>query len=77
MVTFKDWKEIKTWAQKHGFDNLASRIQLNNDCWMSSGKFGRNQVAICDALRFATNESERLSIARSFDKQFSKNYGLY
>lgn len=39
MKTFKDWKEIRDWAKDNGLDNLAKRMQLNNDCWASSGEF--------------------------------------
>lgn len=77
MEEFKDWKDIKLWAKKHKFDNLAKRLQLNNDCWNSSGEFGRSQVEICDTLRFAQSKEERLRIAQEFDQAFASNYGLY
>lgn len=77
MKNFYSWKDIKDWAEKKGFKNLSARLQLNNDCWMSSGEFGRNQVEICDTLRLAETEEERLSIAKKFDNQFKTNYGLY
>lgn len=77
MEEFKDWKDIKSWAKKHKFDNLAKRMQLNNDYWNSSGEFGRSQVEICDALRFAQSKEERLRIAQEFDQAFASNYGLY
>lgn len=67
MKEFKDWKEIKAWAEEHGFTRIAKRMQLNNDCWMSSGEFGRNQVLICDALRFADSEEDRLEIASDIE----------
>lgn len=77
MDKFQSWKDIKNWASRNGFKNLAKRMQLNNDCWMSSGEFGRSQVQICDAIRFAEDEDERLEIAEKFDKSFAENYGLY
>ena len=52
---WKSWKDIQKWAEKNGFKNLSARMQLNNDCWMSSGEFGRSQTQICDDLRFADN----------------------
>ena len=67
MKEFKDWKEIKAWAEKHGFTRIAKRMQLNNDCWMSCGEFGRSQVLICDALRFADSEEDRLEIASDIE----------
>lgn len=70
---FKSWRDIKEWCEKHNFLNLARRLQLNNDCWMSSGEFGRDQVAICDAIRFAEDEDEALEIASEIDGE-SVNY---
>lgn len=64
MKEFKDWHDIKDWCEENGFDKLAKRMQMNNDCWWSSGEFGRSQVMICDALRFAESEEEREEIAR-------------
>lgn len=64
MKEFKNWHEIKDWCEEHGFKTLARRMQLNNDCWLSSGEFGRSQVAICDAIRFAESEEEREAVAR-------------
>ncbi len=77
MKDFKNWQDIKEWATKNNFNNLAKRMQLNNDCWNSSGEFGRSQVEICDALRFAQSEDERIEIAQEFDQAFASNYGLY
>ena len=77
MKDFKNWQDIKEWATKNNFYNLAKRMQLNNDCWNSSGEFGRSQVEICDALRFAQSEDERIEIAQEFDQAFASNYGLY
>lgn len=76
-MNWKGWQDIKAWAEKNGFKNLAARMQLNNDAWMSSGEFGRNQVEICDSLRLADNEDEALRIAGEFDKAFKENYGLW
>ena len=77
MLGWKTWQDIKKWAEEHKFFNLAKRLQLNNDCWLSSGEFGRSQVEICDALRLAANEDEALELAQNFDKQCAENYGLY
>lgn len=71
------WVDIKKWAEEKGFKNLAKRMQLNNDWWMSSGEFGRNQRAICDNLFYAEDEEEAMEIAEELDKSFSENYGLY
>ena len=56
---------------------MAKRMQLNNDCWNSSGEFGRNQVQICDAMRFADSEEDRLEIAKQIDDDCSENMGLW
>ena len=77
MEKFKSWKEIRDWAKDNGFNNMAKRMDLNNECWESSGEFGRNQVLICDAMRFAEDEEERMLIAEEFDKDCEKNYGLF
>lgn len=63
MQEFKNWHDIKDWFEEHGYKALAKRMQLNNDCWMSSGEFGRSQVMICDSMRFATSEEERHEVA--------------
>lgn len=76
-MNWKNWKEIKAWAEKQGFKNLAKRMQLNNDCWMSSGEFGRSQTEICDNLRYASDESEALEIAEAYDKACAINNGLW
>lgn len=76
-MNWKGWEDVKAWAEKNGFKNLVKRMQLNNDCWMSSGEFGRSQVEICDNLRYATDEENALRMAENLDKAFSKNYGLY
>lgn len=64
MEEFKTWRDIQKWCEEHGFKGLARRMQINNDCWMSSGEFGRSQVMICDAIRFASSEEEREEVAR-------------
>ena len=74
---WKSWKDIQDWAKKHNLKNLVSRLQLNNDAWMSSGEFGRSQTQICDTLRFTESETEALSIAKDMDKAFASNLGLY
>lgn len=53
MVEFKSWRDIRDWCDERGYKNIVKRMDLNNSCWWSSGEFGRSQVAICDALRFA------------------------
>lgn len=77
MKEFKDWKDIRDWARAKGYAHMADRIQLNNDCWYSSGEFGRSQVAICDAMRFAKSEKERKEIAEQINRECKENYGLY
>jgi hypothetical protein len=77
MEQFKNWHEIKEWAEKNGYKNMAARMQLNNDAWMSSGEFGRNQVEICDAMRSASTEEERHEIAKQIDEATKENYGLW
>ena len=57
MKEFKTWRDIKEWFEK--------RMQLNNDCWWSSGEFGRSQVYICDSMRFAESEEERHEVAKA------------
>ena len=74
---FKTWRDIRDWAEEHGFENMAKRMNLNNECWASSGEFGRSQVEICDAMRFADTEEERLNIAKKIDDSCKENYGLY
>ena len=77
MKEFKNWREIMDWAKSNGFNNMAKRMQLNNDCWNSSGEFGRSQVQICDAMRFADSEEDRLKIAKQIDDDCSENMGLW
>lgn len=72
MRQFKNWRDIKDWAEENGFGRLAKRLQLNNDCWWSSGEFGRSQVAICDAVRFAETEEERLEVAEKIEKELGE-----
>lgn len=63
MTEFKNWRDIKEWFEQNGYEKLAKRMQMNNDCWWSSGEFGRSQVAICDSMRFAESEEERRAVA--------------
>ena len=65
MKEFKNWRDIKEWFEEHGYNELARRMQINNDCWWSSGEFGRSQVAICDSMRFAESEEERHEVAKA------------
>lgn len=74
---FESWRDILKWVKKHNFNHLADRMELNNKYWMSSGEFGRNQVYICDSIRFAENEEEALKIAKKLDKEMEANYGLW
>ena len=74
---FKSWRDIRNWAEEKGHKNLVARMDLNNRCWNSSGEFGRNQVLICDSIRFAETEDEAVEIAMQFNKEMEENYGLY
>lgn len=65
MKEFKTWHDIKEWCKENGFDKLAKRMQINNDQWNSSGEFQKSQVMICDSLRFAESEEERLKVAQA------------
>lgn len=68
MKAFKNWREIMEWAKRNGYANMAKRMQINNDCWNSCGEFGRSQVAICDAMRYAESESERHDVAKTIEQ---------
>lgn len=68
MKEFKTWHDIQDWAKENGFKNIVKRMQINNDCWNSSGEFGRSQVEICDSLRFCKSEEERLEVARNIEE---------
>jgi len=74
MKEFKNWHDIQDWAKENGFKNIVKRMQINNDCWMSSGEFGRSQVQICDALRFADTEDERLMIAEKIEEDLESDF---
>lgn len=74
MKEFKNWHDIQDWAEENGFKNIVKRMQINNDCWMSSGEFGRSQVQICDALRFADTEDERLMIAEQIEEDLESDF---
>lgn len=63
MTQFKNWHEIQDWFKAHGYHDMVKRMQLNNDCWDSCGEFGRDQVMICDSMRFAESEEERERVA--------------
>lgn len=64
MEELKNWRDIKRWFEENGYEIMAKRMQMNNDCWNSSGEFGRSQVYICDNMRFAESEEERHNVAR-------------
>lgn len=55
---FENWREIRDWAEEHGYKKIAKRLELNNKYWNSCGEFGRSQVAICDAIRYAQDIEE-------------------
>lgn len=76
MKEFKTWRDIKKWAEDNGYKNMAKRMQINNDCWWSSGEFGRSQVAICDAMRFAESEEERHEVATEIEEQLADDIVL-
>ena len=73
MKEFENWREIKAWAVDNGFDKLAKRLQLNNDCWASSGEFGRSQVYLCDSLRACESEAERLEVGEQLEAELSED----
>lgn len=74
MKEFKNWHDIQDWAKENGFKNIVKRMQINNDCWNSSGEFGRSQVEICDNLRFAQSKEERLEIAEEMEAELSHDF---
>lgn len=76
MEEFKTWRDIKAWAEKNGYVNMAKRMQINNDCWNSCGEFGRSQVAICDAMRFAKSEDERHDVAMEIEESLADDIVL-
>ena len=47
---------------------MVKRMEINNACRNSSGEFGRSQVAICDAMRFAESEEDRIAVAEEIEK---------
>ena len=71
MEEFKNWHDIQDWAKKNGYNRMAKRMQINNDCWNSCGEFGRSQVEICDAMRFADTEDERHEIAKQIENDLA------
>lgn len=76
-MNWKGWKDVRDWCEKNGFKNIVKRMELNVDCWMSSGEFGRNQILICDSLRYAEDETEAKEIAEGLNEELAENYGLY
>ena len=74
MKEFKNWHEIQDWAKENGFKNIVKRMQINNDCWMSSGEFGRSQVQICDSIRFCGSEDERLEVAEGIEESLNHDF---
>lgn len=77
MDRFKNWHDIQDWAKENGFKNIVKRMQINNDCWASSGEFGRSQVRICDSLRFCDSEEERLEVARELEEELEPELELF
>lgn len=65
-IEFKSWRDILAFAEDNGLKHLARRLQLNHECWASSGEFGRDQVVICDEIRFA---EDPLEVATTIDAQ--------
>lgn len=76
MKEFKNWHDIQDWCRENGFDRITDRMQLNNDCWMSSGEFGRSQVHICDSLRFAYDEDDRIRVAELLEEELKDDIVL-
>lgn len=76
MKEYKSWRDIKEWAERNGFVKLAKRLQLNNDCWSSCGEFGRSQVYLCDSMRYATTERERLDVAEQLERELADDIVL-
>ena len=77
MKKFETWKDIRDWAVENGYHKMARRMELNNTCWNSSGEFGRNQVEICDLMRFAETEAQRHKIATEINDACQDNLGVY
>lgn len=73
MAEFKSWRDIMAWAEERGFKNIVKRMEMNNKYWNSCGEFGRSQVAICDALRFAEDEDERVEIAERMEQELASD----
>lgn len=74
MKSFYSWRDIKAWALENGYNRMAKRLQLNNDCWNSSGEFGRSQVAMCDAMRMAETEAERHEVASDIEASLENDW---
>lgn len=70
---FKNWREIRDWAEEHGYKNIVKRMELNNRCWNSSGEFGRSQAAICDAMRSARTKEEREEVAQMIEQELTSD----
>lgn len=67
---FKNWREIRDWAEERGYKNIVKRMDLNNKYWNSCGEFGRSQVAICDAIRYAQDIEE---VAESIEHELEED----
>lgn len=71
MKEFKNWREVMEWAKENNYQRMARRMEINNECWWSSGEFGRSQVAICDAMRGAESEEERREVAEVIEQELA------
>lgn len=73
MEDFKSWRDIRDWADRGEYKRMVKRMDINNACWNSSGEFGRSQVAICDAMRFAKSEEERIEVAEEIEESLKED----
>lgn len=76
-LNWKSWRDIRKWCEENEYKNIVKRMDLNNECWNSSGEFGRCQVDICDSLRNSGSEDEAHEIAGALDELFAENNGLW
>ena len=76
MEDFKSWRDIRDWADRGGYKRMVKRMDINNACWNSSGEFGRSQVAICDAMRFAKSEEDREKVADEIEESLKGDIAI-
>lgn len=74
MKQFKDWRDVRDWARGNKFDQLADRLEFNDRNWWECGEFGRNQVYLCDAIRFSKTERERRRVARYLEAEMAGDW---